>query len=113
MPSLTEGLPIVLLEAMQAGVPIVASKVGGIPNVLDNGMAGLLIEPGNIASLKQGLSEVICRPGTAGERVQAARLRVREVFSCKTMSRKYHEIYERVVLKSLQLHASRQTQRTR
>ena len=96
MPSLTEGLPIVLLEAMQAGVPIVASKVGGIPNVLAGGRAGLLIEPGSIESLKQGILDVMQNPVKAGQRAQASRQRVSTDFSSKTMAERYCGIYRNV-----------------
>lgn len=99
MPSLTEGLPIVLLEAMQVGTPIVASRVGGIPNVLDNGSAGLLIEPGNVSALKQGISEVMADQAGAGQRVQAASARVRAQYSSQIMATKYLKIYEQVVQK--------------
>lgn len=97
MPSLTEGLPIVLLEAMQAGVPIVASKVGGIPNVLGNGQAGLLIAPGNVASLKDGLREVIRNSEAARQRALVAQQRAHSQYSSQIMATKYLEIYEQVV----------------
>ena len=99
MPSLTEGLPIVLLEAMQVGTPIVASRVGGIPNVLDNGSAGLLIEPGNVSALKQGISEIMADQAAAGQRVQTASVRVRAQYSSQIMATKYLKIYEQVVQK--------------
>jgi len=96
MPSLTEGLPVVLLEAMQAGVPIVASKVGGIPDVLAGGHAGLLIEPGSMESMKQGIVDVMQNTQAAGQRVQVAGQRVREDFSSKAMAEKYLGIYQRI-----------------
>lgn len=111
MPSLTEGLPIVLLEAMQAGIPLVASAVGGIPDVLDNGRAGHLIEPGNAASLQRGISEVVRNPTAAGQRVQAARQRVRNQYSSQTMTITYLEIYEQVVQKTTQHFSAQQIQR--
>lgn len=112
MPSLTEGLPIVLLEAMQAGVPIVASAVGGIPDVLDNGRAGHLIEPGSVASLQHGISEVIRNPTAAGQRVQEAKQRVRNQYSSKTMAITYLELYEQAVQKTIPNFSTQQTQRT-
>lgn len=107
MPSLTEGLPIVLLEAMQAGVPIVASKVGGIPYVLENGQAGLLIEPGNVSSLKEGLCEVIRNREAAGQRTLVAQQLVHNQYSSQIMATKYLEIYGQVVERSLLCHATR------
>ena len=56
--SLTEGLPITLLEAMQERVPIIATKVGGIPDVLEQGKAGLLIQPGKSRELYSAILTV-------------------------------------------------------
>jgi glycosyltransferase involved in cell wall biosynthesis len=112
MPSLTEGLPIVLLEAMQAGVPIVASRVGGMPDVLAHGRAGLLIEPGSIESVKQGISEVLRAPAAAELRMREAGQRVREEFSSRTMTNKYLEIYRRVVQSSSRSYRTHQTRQT-
>jgi glycosyltransferase involved in cell wall biosynthesis len=53
-----EGFGIVLLEAMAAGTPIIASNVGGIPEVLDNGECGLLVEPGNAMALRDAIANL-------------------------------------------------------
>jgi len=97
MPSLTEGLPIVLLEAMQAAVPIVASSVGGIPEVLEGGRCGLLIKPGCCESLAVGLTHVMQCPKEAEVRAHSARRRVLEDYSSKSMAQKYQEIYKKVL----------------
>jgi glycosyltransferase involved in cell wall biosynthesis len=95
--SLSEGLPIVLLEAMQAGVPIVATSVGGIPAALDDGRAGLLIEPGNVGAIKQGVEDIITYSEKTAERKQNALLRVNTSFSSKAMAEKYYVIYLQAV----------------
>jgi glycosyltransferase involved in cell wall biosynthesis len=97
MSSLTEGLPMVLLEAMLAGVPIVASRVGGIPDVLQDGLAGLLVEPGSAETLKLAIADVMARPLEAEGRVRAARQRVRQEFSSQTMAAHYQDIYAAVL----------------
>jgi len=97
MPSLTEGLPIVLLEAMQAAVPIVASSVGGIPEVLEGGRCGLLVKPGCCESLVAGLTHVMQNPKDAEARAHSARRRVLENYSSEAMTQKYQEIYKKVL----------------
>jgi glycosyltransferase involved in cell wall biosynthesis len=99
MPSYTEGLPISMLEAMQASVPIVASAVGGIPGLLKHGAAGALVEPGNAELLRFALADVLENPDRARTRVQLAGKSVAEEYSSKTMAEKYLVIY-RSILKS-------------
>lgn len=65
MPSLSEGLPLALLEAMRAGLPIVASGVGGIPGALADGDAGVIVPPGNAPALADGLARLVAQPGFA------------------------------------------------
>ena len=55
MPSLTEGLPITLLEAMRAKLPVIASRVGGIPTVIKNGDSGFLVNPGDEKELASAI----------------------------------------------------------
>jgi glycosyltransferase involved in cell wall biosynthesis len=97
LPSLTEGLPITLLEAMQAGVPIVATSVGGIPEVLDYGAAGILVEPGNSISLTEKV--MIVRSDAILKKiiVLKAKNRVRSVYSSSSMSKAYRKIYKNIL----------------
>ena len=71
LPSYCEALPVGLLEAMAAGVPIVASRVGGIPDVIEHQVSGLLIEPGEPRALAQAIIAVLTD--------DALRIRLREV----------------------------------
>ncbi len=59
MSSVAEGMPIVIMEAMQAGVPVVSTDVSGIPELLDHGRAGILVPPGDVARLSEALARVI------------------------------------------------------
>ena len=62
MPSLHEGLPYVLLEAMSFGVPIVASRVGGLAEVLRHDETGLLVEVGDVGGLARALARLAGDP---------------------------------------------------
>jgi glycosyltransferase involved in cell wall biosynthesis len=59
LPSLYEGLPNVILEAMAVGVPVIATRVGGIPDLVKDGETGLLVEPGSVDELTRGIRKLI------------------------------------------------------
>ena len=59
LPSLYEGMPNVILEAMSLGVPVIASRVGGIPDVVKDGETGLLVEPGRVDELAISINRLI------------------------------------------------------
>ena len=64
LPSLYEGLPVALIEAMAAGLPIVATRVGGNPELIMHGQTGLLVEPENVADLAASIRSLLIDPGT-------------------------------------------------
>ena len=97
--SFTEGLPIVLLEAMAAEIPIVATNVGGVAKVLKNGRAGLLIEPGNKRELKDAILSISQDPNVMDHRIAYAKKRVTEKYSSRSMAMKYQDIYKTVLSK--------------
>ncbi|MPZ18415.1 MAG: glycosyltransferase [Luteitalea sp.] len=93
LPSLTEGLPIVLLEAMQAAVPIVASRVGGVPNVLDEGRGGLLVEPGDSSALARAILRCIDDRALASQLAEYSLTQSSSRFSSRVMAELYLELY--------------------
>ncbi len=97
IPSLTEGLPITLLEAMQAQVPVVASRVGGIPAVLEQGQTGILIEPKDPASLATAIRQVWSDPAAAEGMARKAREVALTRYSSRRMAEDYMRVYESVV----------------
>lgn len=99
LPSLTEGLPITILEAMQAGKPIIASRVGGIPRVLDNGRLGMLIESGSPESIVDAISSLYHDSKRRISLGKDAREAVLTRYSSKRMAEEYIKVYEEVLNK--------------
>ncbi|HSS48365.1 MAG TPA: glycosyltransferase, partial [Thermoanaerobaculia bacterium] len=78
VPSIYEGMPLVVLEAMAAGVPVVAGAVSGIPEVVVDGETGWLVPPEDPRALRRALEDVLARPEEARRRGEAGRRRVDE-----------------------------------
>ena len=97
--SRSEGMPQVVLEAAVVGVPIVASRVGGIPEVIEGGRTGLLIEPGDEAGLATALCEVCANPERAQEMSAAAQVRVISKYDITRMAAEYHEHFVELLAK--------------
>lgn len=95
--SLREGLPNSLLEAMAYEVPVLATRVGGVPGLIRDGENGLLIDPGSTEALSQGL-ERLAREAELRRRLStAARLTIEHSFSFADRMEKIVEIYELAV----------------
>jgi glycosyltransferase involved in cell wall biosynthesis len=95
--SRSEGLSLALLEAMAAGKPVVATRVGGNPEVLTDGETGRLVPPADPEALAAALLEVLDQPGQAAALGRAARSRVVERFSLRGMVTQYEQVYERLL----------------
>lgn len=95
--SLTEGLPITLLETMQARTPIIATKVGGIPDVLSNGQAGILIDSCNPDAIVQAVIKLYNDKELSKQLINKAYHRVIEDFSSKRMAARYSRVYDGLV----------------
>jgi glycosyltransferase involved in cell wall biosynthesis len=93
VPSVSEGTPLVVLEAMAAGVPVVASAVGGIPDQIRPGHEGILVPPGDTDALARALIKVLRDPELAQHMGEAGRLRAGTEFSHENMVRKVEAIY--------------------
>jgi glycosyltransferase involved in cell wall biosynthesis len=97
LPSIHEGIPMVLLEAMALSLPIVASRVGGIPEVICHDESGILIEPGNADALASALT-ILARDRTYARRLgKAARKKVEENFSAELMATRTAKLYRELV----------------
>ncbi len=93
LPSLTEGLPLVLLEAMAAGLPVVASRVGSVPDLVVDGDSGLLVEPADDTALHRSLLHLLNDPETRKTMGANARGRVMAGYSAATMAAGYQALY--------------------
>jgi glycosyltransferase involved in cell wall biosynthesis len=94
--SRTEGTPITLLEAMNAGVPIIATRVGGVPDVISASEA-LVVPPEQPGMIAQALSEIEREPSAATDRSSRARERLRQSFSLETWLAAIDTVYEAAV----------------
>lgn len=93
LPSLHEAAPISLLDAMSAGCPCVASAVGGIPEMLEDGACGVLVAPGDASALADALERVLADGALAGRLAAAARAAIDERYAIGVVARRYVELY--------------------
>ena len=92
-PALMEGLGVSLLQAAAAGVPIVGARAGGIPEVVHDGVNGLLVEPGNTEQLLSAVSRVLVEQGLGQQFGMAGKFLVQQQFSVDSMVDSYLRIY--------------------
>ena len=93
-PSLYEGFGIAIVEAMAAGRPVVASAVGGIPEIVVHEDTGFLVPPGDAAALAGALATLLTHPGQARAMGARGQARVRERFSIETAVQQHQQLYE-------------------
>jgi glycosyltransferase involved in cell wall biosynthesis len=93
LPSLSEGLSNTLLESMAAGVPVVATRVGGNPEVIEDGVSGILVSPRDPAALAQAVCAILQDRDLARRLACSARQRVVEHFALKRMARETEDLY--------------------
>ena len=96
--SLTEGLPLTLLEAMQIGIPVVATSVGGIPMVVKPSISGMLVPPGDSMLLSESIINIYRSYQDALENAQRAKNIIRFEYSSKRMAQDYCNLYTSLLL---------------
>ena len=99
LPSLTEGLPLTMLEAMRAKIPVIATDVGGMPTVIEHGVGGVIVK-------KQSPTEIAVAVGDLLENRELARSyadysyqKFCENYTVETMGQKYNQVYDVLILK--------------
>ncbi len=99
IPSLSEGLPMTLLEILQSGVPVLSTNVGEIPNVLDNGKYGVIIPSAKPEKMSEKLCDVYKNPKKYKMIAENARNHVLKHYSIHKTAQLYHNQYEKLLKK--------------
>jgi glycosyltransferase involved in cell wall biosynthesis len=94
LPSYNEGLPMSVLEAMAAGLPVLATPVGGIPEAVSDGVEGFLVAPGDVAALAARLAQLLQDDGLAQRMGAAARRKVETTFSSQAVLPHVEKMYQ-------------------
>jgi glycosyltransferase involved in cell wall biosynthesis len=95
--AVVETLPLSVLEAMACGVPVVASRVGSVPDVIEDGHTGRLVEPGDPAALAQAIAATLDGGVTTRRLAEEARRRVESRYSIEHTTEGYQRLFEEVM----------------
>lgn len=99
LPSTEDNCPMVVLEAMAAGVPVAASRIGGIPDLIDHGVNGQMFDPQDIGSIRDALLRWRNDPAEAAAMAETAKRRALERFHPKAIASEHLRIYQEVLSK--------------
>lgn len=94
MASFAEGVPVVLMEAMAAGVPVIATRIAGIPELIGDGVSGLLVTPGDAAGLRDAVMAAGDDLDATRRRAEAARAVVAAEFDCSLEAERFGAIVD-------------------
>jgi glycosyltransferase involved in cell wall biosynthesis len=97
LPSLEDNCPMALLEAMAAGVPVAAARVGGIPDVIEAEVTGVLFDPRDPADIRQRLQEMLERPDWCEQMATAARQRAAQCHTPQAVAAGHVAIYRELL----------------
>ena len=95
LPSVAEAFGYVLVETLYLGIPVVATTVGGIPEIVDDGVDGLLVPPADAVALGSAVERLLVDPAARQRMAAAGRDKVVKRFSADAMMRGYEQVYER------------------
>src|SRR5207249_879334 len=96
LPSIAEGTPLVILEAMASGLPIVASAVGGIPSMISSGVEGYLVPPRSPPQLAKAIVALASSSNLRRQMGARGRLRVEREYSLDHGIERYSSLYKRL-----------------
>lgn len=97
LPSLWEGMPVALIEAMAAGLPCIATKVAGVPEVIEDGVSGALVPPGDSVALASRIEELLVSPEKRSQLGRAAKVRAMRHFDISRLVDQYIGVLQSAV----------------
>jgi glycosyltransferase involved in cell wall biosynthesis len=97
LPSIEDNCPMVVLEAMAAGVPVMAANVGGLPDLIETGQTGVLCDPLDPLSIQNSIEKVLLDPAAAAGMARRAKQRAREKFHPKVIASRHLDLYHEVL----------------
>ena len=97
LPTFEDNCPMVVLEAMAAGLPVAASRVGGIPDLITHEKDGLMFDPNNPADVRACIERLVKEPETRARLSAAGRITAQERFHPKIIAAAHLEIYREVL----------------
>src|SRR6267143_1226212 len=100
-----EGNPLSVMEAMASGLPIVSTAVGGVPNLIESGKEGLIVQPGDVQGLSNAMASLLRNREARQSLGMAAARRARKNYDVPRMVQAYEELYENLVDHSYRLGA--------
>jgi len=93
LPSFAEGVPVVLMEAMASRIPVIATRVAGVSELVEDGVTGFTVPPGDVATLARRIGELMDKPELAARMGEAGRERVAQDFNIATEGAWLAEIF--------------------
>ncbi|MCI0642795.1 MAG: glycosyltransferase [Gemmataceae bacterium] len=106
LPSFTEGLPVVLLEGLAAGVPAVATAVGGTPEALQDGRCGYLVAPGDPEAMAQRILDLLSDDERRKSMGELGRRRVQDEFAFTAQAAQYQLLFDKLIAKRRRIYVS-------
>jgi glycosyltransferase involved in cell wall biosynthesis len=98
LPSLEENCPMVLLEAMAAGLPVVAARVGGVPDIFEENVEGILFDPTNPESIRTAVVRTLEDPARAGTMAESAKNKALERYRPAIIAARHIDVYKDVLI---------------